>query len=76
MGTRYDSLTQIIKAQRKPVSALKKTYDGSFVDGKATDSTKRLANQLQDANGKLTNYKTTVTKYQERLLTIKSEMKV
>ncbi|WP_200127813.1 phage tail tape measure protein, partial [Enterococcus sp. S52] len=39
------------------MSALKKAYDGSFVDGKATDSTKRLANQLQDANGKLANYK-------------------
>lgn len=55
--TRYDSLTQIIKAQENQVSALKKAYDGSFVDGKATDSTKRLANQLQDANGKLANYK-------------------
>ncbi|MBK0072101.1 phage tail tape measure protein, partial [Enterococcus sp. S53] len=49
--------TQIIKAQENQVSALKKAYDGSFVDGKATDSTKRLANQLQDANGKLANYK-------------------
>lgn len=57
LGTRYDSLTQIIKAQENQVSALKKAYDGSFVDGKATDSTKRLANQLQDANGKLANYK-------------------
>ncbi|MGF2057286.1 phage tail tape measure protein [Enterococcus innesii] len=57
LGTRYDSLTQIIKAQENQVSALKKAYDGSFVDSKATDSTKRLANQLQDANGKLANYK-------------------
>lgn len=57
LGTRYDSLTQIIKAQENQVTALKKAYDGSFVDGKATDSTKRLANQLQDANGKLANYK-------------------
>lgn len=57
LGTRYDSLTQIIKAQENQVSALKKAYDGSFVDGKATDSTKRLAAQLQDANGKLANYK-------------------
>lgn len=58
LGTRYDSLTQIIKAQENQVTALKKAYDGSFVDGKATDSTKRLAAQLQDANGKLANYKT------------------
>lgn len=57
LGTRYDGLTQIIKAQENQVAALKKAYDGSFVDGKATDSTKRLANQLQDANGKLANYK-------------------
>ncbi|MEQ6997467.1 phage tail tape measure protein [Enterococcus casseliflavus] len=57
LGTRYDGLTQIIKAQENQVAALKKAYDGSFVDGKATNSTKRLANQLQDANGKLANYK-------------------
>ncbi|MGF2114317.1 phage tail tape measure protein [Enterococcus casseliflavus] len=57
LGTRYDGLTQIIRAQENQVTALKKAYDGSFVDGKATDSTKRLANQLQDANGKLANYK-------------------
>jgi len=57
LGTRYDGLTQIIKAQENQVTALKKAYDGSFVDGKATDPTKRLANQLQDANGKLANYK-------------------
>ncbi|MFS1030172.1 phage tail tape measure protein [Enterococcus casseliflavus] len=57
LGTRYDGLTQIIKAQENQVTALKKAYDGSFVDGKATDSTKRLASQLQDANGKLANYK-------------------
>ena len=57
LGTRYDSLTNIIKAQEKQVASLKKAYDESFVDGKATDSTKRLAGQLQDANGKLANYK-------------------
>ncbi|MEG2253752.1 MAG: phage tail tape measure protein, partial [Vagococcus sp.] len=57
LGTRYDGLTKIIGAQEKQVQALKKAYDESFVDGKATDSTKRLAAQLQDANGKLANYK-------------------
>ena len=56
LGTRYDSLTQIMKAQQGQVSALKKAYDESFVDGKATESTKRLAIQLQDANGKLAGY--------------------
>lgn len=57
LGSRYDGLTKIIGAQEKQVQALKKAYDESFVDGKATDSTKRLAAQLQDANGKLANYK-------------------
>lgn len=56
LGARYDGLTQIMGAQQRQVSALKKAYDESFVDGKATDSTKRLAAQLQDANGKLAGY--------------------
>lgn len=58
LGTKFDSLSQIIKAQEKQVAALKKQYDESFVDGKATDSTKRLAAELQTANGKLANYRT------------------
>lgn len=57
LGTRFDGLTKIIGAQEKQVTALKKAYDESFVDGKATESTKRLATQLQDANGKLANYR-------------------
>ncbi|HBC7235810.1 TPA: phage tail tape measure protein [Enterococcus faecalis] len=57
LGTRFDGLTKIIGAQEKQVVALKKAYDESFVDGKATESTKRLATQLQDANGKLANYR-------------------
>ncbi|MGL9971485.1 phage tail tape measure protein [Enterococcus sp. DIV1420a] len=56
-GTRFDGLTKIIGAQEKQVAALKKAYDESFVDGKVTESTKRLATQLQDANGKLANYR-------------------
>lgn len=56
-GARFNGLTTIIGAQEKQVAALKKAYDESFVDGKATDSTKRLAAQLQDANGKLAGYK-------------------
>ncbi|EAC9438776.1 hypothetical protein B1O37_17025, partial [Listeria monocytogenes] len=47
LGTRFDGLTKIIGAQEKQVAALKKAYDESFVDGKATESTKRLATQLQ-----------------------------
>ncbi|WP_445448940.1 phage tail tape measure protein [Enterococcus faecalis] len=57
LGTRFDGLTKIIEAQEKQVAALKKAYDESFVDGKVTESTKRLATQLQDANGKLANYR-------------------
>lgn len=57
MQTRFSSLTEIIRAQEKQVTSLKKAYDESFVDGKATESTKRFATQLQDANGKLANYK-------------------
>lgn len=57
LGTRFDGLTKIIGAQEKQVAALKKAYDESFVDGKATESTKRLATQLQDANRKLANYR-------------------
>lgn len=56
LGARYDSLTQIMKAQQNQVAALKRSYDESFVDGQATESTKRLAIQLQDANGKLAGY--------------------
>lgn len=57
LGTKYDSLSKIIGAQVNQVKDLKKAYEDSFVDGKATEQTKRLAAQLQDANGKLANYK-------------------
>ena len=50
LGARYDSLTQIMKAQQNQVAALKRSYDESFVDGQATESTKRLAIQLPDSN--------------------------
>lgn len=56
LGNKYDGLTQIMKAQQGQVAALKKAYDESFVDGQATESTKRLAIQLQNANGKLAGY--------------------
>lgn len=57
LGTKYEGLTKIIGAQERQVTELKKAYEGSFVDGKATESTKRLASQLQDANGKLAAHK-------------------
>lgn len=73
LGSRYDGLTKIIGAQERQVSALKKAYDESFVDGKATDSTKRLAAQLQDANGKLANYKTQLSQTAGQLARLKVE---
>lgn len=57
LGTKYNSLTDIIKAQEKQVASLKTAYEGSFVDGKATDSTIRLGTELQNANGKLASYR-------------------
>lgn len=57
LGAKFDSLSKIIQAQERQVADLKREYDESFVKGKATDSTKRLAAELQNANGKLANYK-------------------
>lgn len=57
LGTKYESLSKIIQAQEKQVAGLRKAYDESFVDGKATDSTKKFAAELQSANGRLANYK-------------------
>nr|WP_270790261.1 phage tail tape measure protein [Enterococcus diestrammenae] len=57
LGAKFESLSKIIQAQERQVADLKREYDESFVKGKATDSTKRLAAELQNANGKLANYK-------------------
>lgn len=57
LGTKFESLSKIIQAQEKQVADLKREYEESFVKGQATDSTKRLAGELQNANGKLANYK-------------------
>ena len=58
LGAKFESLSKIIQAQERQVADLKREYDESFVKGKATDSTKRLAAELQNANGKLANYRT------------------
>ncbi|MGM0210355.1 phage tail tape measure protein [Enterococcus sp. AZ112] len=68
LGARFDGLTKIIDAQERQVAALKKAYDESFVDGKATESTKRLATQLQDANGKLAHYKQQLSNVEKSML--------
>nr|DAY87275.1 MAG TPA: minor tail protein [Caudoviricetes sp.] len=58
LQSKFSSLTNIVQAQEKQVNALKTAYDKSFDDnGKATEATKRYAAQLQEANGKLANYK-------------------
>lgn len=58
LGSRYDGLSKIIGAQENQVKDLTKAYEESFDEnGNATESTKRLASQLQDANGRLANYK-------------------
>lgn len=57
LGAKFESLSKIIQAQERQVADLKREYQESFVNGKATDSTKRLAAELQNANGKLANYK-------------------
>ncbi|WP_348922079.1 phage tail tape measure protein [Enterococcus rotai] len=49
-------LSKVIDSQRQKVEALKKAYDGSFVDGKPTEQTAKFATQLQQANGQLAAY--------------------
>lgn len=49
-------LSKVIDSQRQKVEALKKAYDGSFVDGKPTQQTAKFATQLQQANGQLASY--------------------
>lgn len=77
LSERHKGLSNIIQAQTALVKDTKKAYDESFVDGKATDSTKRLAVQLQDANSRLANYKqqlslipTEVDKYNNKMIAL------
>lgn len=52
----FKGLTKVIEAQKKQVDSLKKSYEGSFVDGKATAQTEKLAGQLKQAESQLFNY--------------------
>lgn len=56
LQARYDGLTKIISAQQKQVDSLKQSYDNSFVDGKATAQTEKLASQLKKAEADLITY--------------------
>lgn len=56
LQARHEGLTKIISAQQKQVDSLKQSYDNSFVDGKATAQTEKLASQLKQAEANLITY--------------------
>lgn len=56
LQARHEGLTKIITAQQKQVDSLKKSYDNSFVDGKPTAQTEKLASQLKKAEANLITY--------------------
>ncbi|WP_314061292.1 phage tail tape measure protein [uncultured Vagococcus sp.] len=58
LGVKFDGLTNIIGAQQQKLEQLRKSYEGSLVDGKPTEQTAKLATQLQQANGQLAQYNT------------------
>ena len=49
-------LNKSIAKQKEQIDLLKKSYAGSFVDGKATASTQKYANQISRANAQLAQY--------------------
>lgn len=53
---KHRGLTSVINAQRKSVDRIKQSYDNSFVDGKPTAQTEKLAAQLRNAESQLINY--------------------
>ncbi|WP_025728391.1 phage tail tape measure protein [Atopobacter phocae] len=57
LTARSKGLSSMIKAQEEQVRALNEAYEGSLVDGKLTDSSKRIAAELMDAQAKLAAYK-------------------
>lgn len=58
LGSKYESLSKIVEAQKDQVKSLEAAYAGSFDHGKATKSTVDFATKLQEANGKLAAYQT------------------
>lgn len=53
LGAKQTGLTKVLAAQKREVAELKKAYEGSFVNGKPTAQTAKLATQLQNANAKV-----------------------
>lgn len=58
LQTKQRGLSNVMTAQQRVVQSLKKSYDDSFVNGKAAAATGRLATQLQNANAKLGSFRT------------------
>lgn len=56
LQSRYDGLTKVIEAQQKVVDRTRQSYENSFVDGKATAQTEKLAGQLKNAESQLISY--------------------
>lgn len=56
LGAQHDGLTKIISAQQKQVDSIRQSYENSFVDGRPTAQTEKLAAQLKNAEGQLLNY--------------------
>lgn len=53
LGAKQTGLTKVLAAQKREVAELKNAYEGSFVNGKPTAQTAKLATQLQNANAKV-----------------------
>lgn len=58
LGAKAKGLTSVMSAQQSVVQKLGKSYNDSFVNGKATAQTGKLATQLQNANAKLASLAT------------------
>ena len=50
-------LTKSIEAQKRQLDLLKKSYDGSLVDGKASSSTQKYATDISRASAQMAQFK-------------------
>ncbi|VDG18314.1 phage tail tape measure protein [Lactobacillus plantarum] [Lactiplantibacillus mudanjiangensis] len=55
LAAKSKGLVKVMEAQRREALQLKKAYEGSLVDGKATKQTAKLATQYNNATGKLSS---------------------
>ena len=67
LDSKFKGLSKTIEAQKRVVQSLKQSYDNSFVDGKATKSTEKLARQLKTAEGTLVGYQDELKKTAKEL---------